>query len=57
MMEDKTCSFKFKSVSGFKVELLLMNCKNKPPGVDYIKHKMLKPIVAIIAPIIAHIIT
>jgi len=56
-MEDKTCSFKFKSVSGFKVELLLMNCKNKPPGVDYIKHKMLKPIVAIIAPIIAHIIT
>jgi len=56
MMEGKTCSFKFKSVSVSKVELLLMNCKNKPPGVDYLDHKLLKPIVAIIAPIIAHII-
>lgn len=56
MMEGKTCSFKFKSVSGSKVELLLMNCKNKPPGVDSLEHKLLKPIVSIIAPIIAHII-
>ena len=36
MMDGKTCSFKFKSVSGSKVELLLMTCKNKPPGVDYL---------------------
>lgn len=33
-----------------------MNCKNKPPGVDYLRYKLLKPIVSIIAPTIAHTI-
>ena len=37
IMEGKECIFDFKTVTVSKVELLLMNCKNKSPGVDFLE--------------------
>ena len=56
IMEGKECIFDFKTVTVSKVELLLMNCKNKSPGVDFLDGRLLKPIVGIVAPVVTHII-
>lgn len=56
IMESKECEFKFKNVTVSKVELMLMTGKNKPPGVDFLDGRLLKPIVAIVVPVITHIV-
>ena len=56
IMEGKQCSFEFKKVSVAKVELMLMTCKDKPPGVDDLDSKLLRPIAPLIAPMVTHII-
>lgn len=55
-MEGKNCSFNLKKVSVSKVELMLMICKNKPPGFDDLDCKLLKPIASLIAPMVTYII-
>lgn len=55
-MEGKKCNCEFKYIRVAKVELMLMICKNKPPGVDNLDVKLLKPIASLIVPVITHII-
>ena len=55
IMEGKECSFEFNQVSFAKIELMLMICKDKPPGNDF-DGKLIKPITTLIAPMVAHII-
>lgn len=56
IMEGRDCKFDFKNVTVSKVELMLMTCKNKSPGVDFLDGRLLKPIVVIVAPVITHMI-
>lgn len=56
IMVGKTCNFEFVHVTAGQVEKLLLECKEKPSGVDNIDPKLLKLAASFIAVPIAHIL-
>lgn len=43
IMQGKDCIFEFKNVSVSTIKLMLMTCKNQPPGVDGLDRRLIKP--------------
>lgn len=49
MMSNKKCYFTLKNLNISKVELFLLTYKDKPPGVDELDGRLIKPVASIIA--------
>ncbi len=55
IMLGKNCKFNFDTVNISRIENMLRNCKDKPPGIDGLDGKLLKMVANLIAPVICHI--
>jgi len=55
-MQEKNCNFQFDNVTVQRVEELLLECKEKPSGMDNIDSKLFKFVASLIAVPITHIL-